>query len=131
MKRKEAFSSPAVGGSSLLVIFSVLCLTVFALLSLSTVQAEKRLSDKAAQSVSDYYRADLEAEKIYARLRSGETVPGVMETKEVYRYSCPVSENQTLWVELQKKDETWAILRWQVTARMEESDDTLPVWDGK
>ena len=131
MKRKEAFSSPAVGGSSLLVIFAVLCLTGFALLSLSTVQAEKRLSDKAAQSVSDYYRADLEAEKIYARLRSGETVPGVMETKEGYRYSCPVSENQTLWVELQKKDETWAILRWQVTARMEESDDTLPVWDGK
>lgn len=131
MKRKETFSPPAVGGSSLLVIFAVLCLTVFALLSLSTVQAEKRLSDKAAQSVSDYYRADLEAEQIFARLRAGETVPGVMETNGIYRYSCPVSENQTLWVELEKEEENWNVLRWQVTARMEESEENLPVWDGK
>ena len=44
MKRKQSISIPAFGGSSLLVIFAVLCLTVFALLSLSTVQAEKRLA---------------------------------------------------------------------------------------
>ena len=129
MKRKDAFSLPAVGGSSLLVIFVVLCLTVFALLSVSTVQTEKRLSDKAAQAVADYYRADLEAEKIFARLRAGERVPGVMETDGICRYSVPVSQNQTLHAEIQK--ENWRILRWQVTARMEESDDTLPVWDGK
>ena len=129
MKRKETFSPPAVGGSSLLVIFAVLCLTMFALLSVSTVQAEKRLSDKAAQAVQDYYRADLEAEKIFARLRAGETVPGVMETDGVYHYSGPVSENQTLFVEIEK--ENWRILRWQVTARTEECSDTLPVWDGK
>lgn len=129
MKRKDTFSPPAVGGSSLLVIFVVLCLTVFALLSVSTVQAEKRLSDKAAQAVADYYRADLEAEKIFARLRAGERVPGVMETDGIYHYSGPVSDNQTLHAEIQK--ENWRILRWQVTARMEESDDTLPVWDGK
>ena len=131
MKRKDAFSPPAVGGSSLLVIFAVLCLTVFALLSFSTVQAEKRLSDKAAKSVSDYYRADLEAEKIYARLRSGEMVPGVMEIGGIYRYSCPVSENQTLWVELEQKEDTWRVLRWQTTARMEKTEEKINVWDGK
>ena len=48
----------AVGGSSLLVIFAVLCLVVFALLGCATVQADGRLSDVSAQSVSNYYRAD-------------------------------------------------------------------------
>ena len=52
MKRdRSGFSSPAVGGSSLLVIFSVLCLTVFALLSVSTVQADRRLAEASAEGV--------------------------------------------------------------------------------
>lgn len=130
MKKRARISPPAIGGSSLLVIFSVLCLTVFALLSLSTVQAEKRLSDTAADAVTAYYEADLEAERIFARLRSGETVPGVQETAGIYRYACPISENQTLMVELQKTEDTWTVLRWQVAAQPEEISQTLPVWDG-
>ena len=39
------FTPPMVGGSSLLVIFAVLCLTIFTLLTLSTVQADTRLSE--------------------------------------------------------------------------------------
>ena len=42
-ERRDSFP-PAVGGSSLLVIFAVLCLTVFALLTLSTAAADSRLS---------------------------------------------------------------------------------------
>lgn len=34
MNKKESFSPPAVGGISLLVVFAVLCLTIFGLLSL-------------------------------------------------------------------------------------------------
>lgn len=36
--------APMVGGSSLLVIFAVLCLTVFAMLSLTQAQADRRLA---------------------------------------------------------------------------------------
>ena len=129
--KKDAISIPAVGGSSLLVVFCVLCLTVFALLSLSTVQAEKRLSDKAAQAVEDYYRADLEAETIFARLRAGETVPDVMVTDDLYRYQCHVSENQTLLVELQKDEDQWTVLCWQTVTGQDVLDQSLPVWDGK
>ena len=52
-ERRDSFP-PAVGGSSLLVIFAVLCLTVFALLGLATVQANSRLSDASAQTVFLY-----------------------------------------------------------------------------
>ena len=53
-RTKERFSPPALGGSSLLVVFAVLCLTVFALLSLSTVRADGRLGDAAADAVAGY-----------------------------------------------------------------------------
>lgn len=128
MKQKERISPPAIGGSSLLVIFAVLCLTVFALLSVSTVQAEKRMADASINAVAAYYEADLEAEKIFARLRAGETVPGVRESEEIYSYSCPISENQRLEVELQKSREVWTVLRWQAVAEPGEISETLPVW---
>lgn len=72
-KKKEAFSPPALGGSSLLVAFAVLALTVFALLSLSTVRADVRLGDAAAAAVKGYYEADVQAQELLARLRNGET----------------------------------------------------------
>lgn len=131
MKKRADFSPPAIGGSSLLVIFAVLCLTVFALLSLGTVQAEKRLSDKAAEAVTDYYAADLEAQRVFARLRAGEKLSGVREEDNVYSYGCPISENQTLLVQLRKNGDIWNVLRWQAVARTEEMVQTLPVWDGK
>lgn len=128
--KTERISSPAVGGSSLLVIFAVLCLTVFALLSLSTVQAEKRMADAAAESVTEYYAADLKAQEIFARLRSGETVDGVQVREAVYSYHCVISEHQVLEVVLQKTENAWQVCRWQVIASPEPISDTLPVWDG-
>lgn len=130
MKRKESFAPPAVGGSSLLVIFAVLCLTVFSLLSLGSVQAERRLADAAVQSVTDYYEADLMAERVFARLRSGETIEGVRETDGIYEYKISISNRQTLAVGLQRVGEDWSVLLWQAVTVEGEPDDTLPVWKG-
>lgn len=131
MKKNHRVAIPGVGGSSLLVIFAVLCLTVFALLSLSTALAEKRMADASAQSVSAYYEADLQAERIFARLRAGEAVAGVETDGVVFRYSCPVSERQALHVALEKEKENWMVCRWQVIARSQSGSEALPVWDGK
>lgn len=129
--KKERISPPAIGGSSLLVIFAVLCLTVFALLSLSTVQAEKRMADAAAEAVTDYYAADLQAQEFFARLRAGETVSGVQVDGNLYRYSCIISQYQVLEVALEKEEDTWHICRWQVRAVSEKISEDLPVWNGK
>jgi len=130
MKRKEQVSVPAIGANSLLVIFAVLCLTVFALLSLSTALAEKRLADASAQAVQAYYAADLQAEEIFARLRNGETVEGVQTDGTRFFYSCPVTDHQTLEVELEKEADSWRVCRWQVIAQSEPISEALPVWNG-
>ncbi len=56
---KLRFSPPMVGGSSLLIIFAVLCLTVLAMLSLSTARNNDQLSRASADSVAAYYAADV------------------------------------------------------------------------
>lgn len=132
MREKERFSPPVIGGSSLLVIFAVLCLTVFALLGLSAVRAYGRLSDASAKAVSDYYAADYQAETIFAQLRGGEVPAGVEKTGDIYSYACPISESQELEVELLYREETWAVLRWQAVSTMElNGEGTLEVWDGE
>jgi hypothetical protein len=112
---------PMIGGCSLLVIFAVLCLTVFALLGFSTVQANKRLADISAQAVSDYYRADSQAEEILARLRTGEIPDGVTEKNHIYSFRCIISPTQALLVEVLEED--WKILRWQTISTIQWQPD--------
>ena len=132
---EKRFSAPAVGGSSLLVIFAVLCLTVFALLGLSTVQADGRLSGASAEAVSAYYAADCRAGAILARLRAGELPEGVEETVtpevRTCAYTCPISDTQTLAVEVRLEGADYTVLRWQaVSAADWTADETLDLWDG-
>ena len=133
MSEKRTFSPPVVVGAvSLLTIFAVLCLTVFALLSLSTVQADERLSDKSFAAVAGYYAADCAAEEILAQLRAGEVPEGVTAyAGGLYRYGCPISDTQTLAVEVAVEDTDYTIIRWQARSTAEwVADDSLPVWDG-
>lgn len=120
------------GGSSLMVIFAVLCLTVFAILALSTVLADARLSETCAEGVSAYYAADGEAEKIIAALRAGEEVSGVEKNGNVYSFSCPVSDSQTLVTVVRVEDGAWELLsRTTVYTADWNSDSTLSVWQGE
>lgn len=127
---RESQSFPIIGGSSLLVTFAVLCLTVFALLSFSTVRADQRLADANVQAVSDYYRADCQAEEILARLRSGQIPPGVRQESGLYCYECTISPTQSLQVTVRSSD--WQILRWQAVPTTQwEPDESLDLWTGQ
>lgn len=128
---KRRIPAPAVGGSSLLVIFAALCLTIFALMGLSTVQADSRLADTATQAVSDYYRANRQAHEILSQLRSGAPVEGVTVSGNTCSYQCPISETQALFVTVELDGSSYSITRWQSGSTAEWTpDDTLAVWDG-
>ena len=128
---REYDTPPAVGGSSLLVIFAVLCLTIFALLGLSTVQADGRLSEASSRSVKGYYQADTEAEQILYRLRMGEVPEGVKQNGTMYSYVCTISDVQALEVEVRVEEETYEILKWRVVSTAEwKTEEGLDLWDG-
>lgn len=132
MDKKRTTFPAVVGGSSLLVIFAVLCLTVFALLSISTVRANQKLSDSFHQAVVGYYEADCMAEQILARLRAGESVEAVQKNDGVYSYTCAISDTQALAVDVTVDGTDYTILRWQAVSTANwQADDTLPVWSGE
>ena len=131
MNENKKLSLPAVGASSLLVRFAVLCLTVFALLSISTVRADGRLGDQVQTAVEGYYHADCQAEEILARLRCGELPAGVTVEDGIYTYACPISDTQVLAVQVTLQDDSYQILRWQALSTVRwEADDRIPVWNG-
>lgn len=131
MDSRKKFSAPIVGGVSLLVVFAILCLTVFALLSLTTVQANRRLADAAAQAVTDHYAADCLAQETLARLRAGERPEGVEQNGDIYTYICPISSTRELAVEVRIQGSDYLVLRWQAVFTGEwETDENLELWDG-
>ena len=112
MKKKHSFPT-IFGSSSLLVIFAVLCLTVFCLLTLSTAKAELRLSEVSAKATVDYYKADAEAENIFAMIRSGNLPEYVSFDGNTYSYICPISQTLNLYVEIASIDGEWEVVCWQ------------------
>lgn len=57
MKPKNNFHL-SMGWSSILMIFVVLCLTTFGMLSYVTANADSKISTKNAETVQNYYKAD-------------------------------------------------------------------------
>ena len=138
----ESPSFPAVtGASSLLVIFTVLCLTVFALLSLNTVLAGHRLGERNREAVDNYYRAEEEAHTILAQLREGKK-PKEPEIHEShlsgppgiqYSWTCRISDTLKLeafvWLRGDLSMKTFFINRWQMVSDMDwMPEPELPVW---
>lgn len=131
-RRDRNTQQPTIGGSSLIVTFAVLCLTVFSLLGLSTVRADQRLADVSANAVADYYEAELQAETILSELRSGNIPDGVSKNGDVYSYMCPISDTLSLQVEVRVENSDWEILCWRTVTTLEWTEsDSLNVWNGK
>lgn len=142
-QKRSSFSPPALGGTSLLVIFAVLALTIFALLSLSTVRADRRLSEASAQAVQDYYAADCRAQAYLAWLRTGEGAPDMEgisantavidhagHSEMIHSYALPISGTQELQVEVRVDGTDYEILRWQAVFVGEwEADSSMELWN--
>lgn len=122
-----------VGGTSIMALFAVLCLTVFAVMSLLYAGSQKNLSEKYAKSVEGYYAADTTAAEIYERALKGDftgidTI--ISESGEVfYSYSVEIDQTKTLDVLLTK--DTLRVASWKVNVVVDHSEDTLSVWDGR
>jgi len=131
-KKKVRLTLPTLGGSTLLVIFAVLCLLTFSLLTLSTALSNRRLSEAALSATTAYYQADCMAEETIAALRAGEMPPHVTRSSSTCSFSCPITEKLSLFVVLEEQGESWYITEYKtVTADDAEYDGTITVWDGE
>ncbi len=129
---KRTTPAVTVGIASLLTIFAVLCLAMFALLSVSTARSNQRIAMASRQAITDYYRADGEAQAILARQRRGETVGGEQQAGDTYAYRCEISPTSALEVEVTCSGSDYELLRYQVVSTGAwNAEENIPVWDGQ
>lgn len=145
MSNKRRNAGVHVGSASIVMIFAVLCLTVFSGLSLMTANHERKLAEKSAAAVQQYYAADWQCEAIYEQiynaLQSGADaaqlqVPGVQAEAQkditYLTYAVDIDEQQQLRVKLAVLPEgSIRTEQWSVVAQAWDYAEDINVWDGE
>lgn len=121
------------GAVSLVMIFCVLCLAVFATLTYATADRERKLAELTAARAAEYYAADAEATRILAALQRGEQ-PDIAITEPdlgVVEFTVPINDSQELRVRAATLDGGCDILDWSAVFSGDwETEDTIEIWDG-
>ena len=130
-----------VGSASIVLVFAVLCLTVFSLITLVVARNNRALADTEARLVEGYYEADAVAEGILAEIREAGYIPDTVKNTEidsgwdmalemdVATYLCPISDAKELYVKLAVDGDSVYIVGWQMLDIGEwEFDGSLGVW---
>ena len=132
------------GSASVVLIFTVLCLTVFTLISYTAAGNDMDLATAEAKLVKGYYEADTLAERILTELLAAKTVPkavyGVAIATEwdealasqTAEFSCAISQRKELYVKIAFRENAYDILAWRMRDVGDWPLDTsLPVWPGE
>ena len=134
-----------VGSASIVMIFAILCLTVFSTLSFVTANHERSLAEKSALTVQQYYDADWQCEEIYEQiyqcLQENDNIERLQtlgvemvqqnETRYL-SYAVDIDDQQALAVRLAVlPDGTIHTEQWKVIATTQwEYSDEIAVWNG-
>jgi hypothetical protein len=156
---KNMHSTSGIGVVTLFVVLLILCLTVFAVLTFASANADLRLSEKNAEMVEAYYIADnmatLVSEDVSAFWRQGAPKPDMnalgalvekIQSREGIEKITYASDNRgitvsygvfvdtllTLEVELSlPRGGVCEVLSWRVMADEPSfEEEMLPVWEG-
>lgn len=152
MAKQERGFKANIGSSSLILIFIVMCLVTFGMLSLTSASSDLSLAKRNADAVTEYYRADTQGEVFYrmaaeevktacANAAGKEERLALLERAlgEYFREGVMVTEvsmerAQALHIELQPNldgDGSVRVLKWNVIQTEDcEIDDSMPVWSG-
>lgn len=153
-KQKKGYVA-SIGGPTLVLIFIVMCLVTFGMLSLSTAKSEWDLAKRNASAVKEYYKADGEGVQFFQMV--SETIDSVLnqtedfeecrtllsqklghfyiqeENKVITKIS--MDRSQALFIELIPQfegRERAAISQWKVIQTEDlEIDNSMPVWAGE
>lgn len=134
MKSKK-FSYPPlqIGTSFMLLIFVILCMVTFAVLSLSSSMKDYEYSMKNAERTTEYYESCNQAEEKLAQI--DEDLKNNVVSDEIIKFAVSVNESESLQVILETRPQQfprYSIITWkQVSDHEWSGDQSLPVLGGK
>jgi len=136
-------SGIGVGSASIVLVFAVLCLTIFSLITFVVASNDKNLVDAKAELVKGYYSADTLAELILSDILASDNIPKTIRgvdintghneqfNAETIYYFCDISDNKALYVSLLLQNNSFDILSWRMYDKEAwESDESIIVWTG-
>lgn len=152
MAKQESGYKANIGSSSLILIFIVMCLVTFGMLSLTSAKSDLSLAVRNADAVTEYYRADSEGEAFFemvsesvktacadtadgkARLARLEETLGAYYRDGVVVTEVTMERAQALHIELEPDltgEGSVKVAKWKVIQTEDyEIDDSMPVWGG-
>jgi hypothetical protein len=132
-----------IGSASIVLVFAVLCLSIFAVISYTSALADRALADNEVRMVQRYYEADTLAELIFAELLEAVIIPDTVRGVEIEYYfnwdlfvdtlsfTLEISDAMELHVVLAVYDDTMDIITWRMRdIGGWERDETLNLFDG-
>lgn len=127
MREKKEGISVGIGMSTFMMIFTVLCLTIFA--TLTYLQAKHNLeeTDQIIEAFQAYYDADHTATSIYKSLKTNYSNTeflvenNITKQENEYSYVVQISDTRELQVTILENEGKLKIEKWQEIAKS--SDD--------
>ena len=137
-------SGVGVGSASMVLVFAVLCLSVFSLITFVVAINSKALAETEARLVEGYYEADLLAERILSEILDAGHIPGNILgvdvgyywdwelDADIVQYACPLPGSEKwLYVKLAFYFDSYDVLSWRMWDTGDWTvDEGLNVWLG-
>ncbi len=156
MNREEKTRKIAmgVGYVSVMLIFAVICLTIFAVMSFKAAMSTDTFNNRSGEFLKQYYAADSKAKETLSKLNdSMQAARGSMFFEEEFEeaakaldgvsvkqspdgflasYDVPINDRQVLAVEIRfDNDGKYTIRQWQSRdVGFDDTESHLGVWDG-
>jgi len=132
-----------IGAASIMLVFVVLCLVIFAIISLSPALTERALARQELALVQDFYAADARAERIVAEILTAPTIPAAVDNipigsfwsmevfADVAYFAVPINETMLLNVEIALgAGGLYQILTWRMQNTHDwQPDDSIDLFD--
>jgi len=115
-----------IGSASIMLVFVVLCLVIFAIISLSPALTERTLANAEVQLIQEFYAADAIAEQILAEILAGAYLYSPIMGIDVITgwnmqffvpmvyFTVPINDTMVLFVEIGLDAGYYHILAWQM-----------------
>jgi hypothetical protein len=118
-----------IGSATVVLMFTVLCMAIFALISHTSAQNGMALANAEARLVRGYYEADALAlgiaEELAANPQDTRIVDGVAE------FTCGITEQKELYVKLAMRAGSYDVLAWRMRDTGQwQPEGGMAVWPG-
>jgi len=136
-------SGVGVGSASIVLVFAVLCLTIFSLITYVVAGNDKALVDARISLVTEYYKADALAEEIVVNILASDMIPDEVLGVDIFTrfdeglgvdtvyFFCEISDIKALYINLVIRDDSYDILSWRLYDTDEwVFDGSMNVWTG-